>query len=84
MPGTDATARDTSPEARAIQCEAQRRLGPARRVELAFEMCAEARRISIAGMLQRDPSLSESAAHARLLRRLLGDALFEAAYPPAS
>lgn len=84
MSGTDAPARDTSREASVIQRETQRRLGPARRVEFAFEMCAQARRLSIAGMRHHDPALSESAAHARLLRRLLGDALYEAAYPPTS
>ena len=73
-------ARDTSREAREAQCEAQRRLGAAGRVELAFEMSAEARRISIAGMRRRDPGLSEAAARSRLLRRLLGDRLFAAAY----
>lgn len=84
MPVTDATARDTSREARRVQREAQQRLGPARRVELAFEMCAEVRQISIAGMRQRDPSLGEAAARARLLRRVLGDPLFRVAYPHAT
>jgi len=50
-------------------------------VELAFEMCSEARNLSIAGMRQRDPALSEQEARGRLLRRLLGDALYTAAYP---
>ena len=63
-----------------MQREAQRRLGPAGRVELAFEMSVEARRISIAGMRDRDPALSEAEARSRLLRRLLGDSLYEAAY----
>jgi hypothetical protein len=49
-------------------------------VELAFEMCAEARRISIAGMQSREPSLSAREAHTRLLRRILGAKLFAAAY----
>jgi hypothetical protein len=75
------TASDTSREARAAQREAQRRIGAEARVRLAFEMSAEARRISIAGMRSRDPALSEAAAQARLLRRLLGAELFTAAYP---
>jgi hypothetical protein len=49
-------------------------------VELAFEMCAEARRIAIAGMRDRNPALSETEARARLLQRLLGAGLYEAAY----
>jgi hypothetical protein len=74
------TARDTSREAREAQLEALRRLGAVGRLGLAFEMCAEARRISIAGMQSRDPGLSEAEARARLARRLLGEELYEAAY----
>jgi len=43
-------------------------------------MCAEARRISIAGIRRRDTALSEAEARSRLLQRLLGDVLYEAAY----
>jgi hypothetical protein len=75
------TAQDTSREAHEVQREAQRRIGAAARVGLAFEMSVEARRISIAGMRSRDPALSEAAAHARLLRRLLGAELYAAAFP---
>jgi hypothetical protein len=77
-------ARDTSREAREAQREAQRRIGAAARVELAFEMSAEARRIAMAGMRSRDPGLSEIAARSRLLRRLLGPELYEAAYSRAT
>ena len=73
-------ARDTSPEAHEVQRKAQRHLGAAGRVELAFEMSAEARRISIAGMRRRHPGLSESEARSQLLRRLLGNELYQAAY----
>lgn len=76
--------RDTSREAREVQREAHRRLGGARRVELAFEMSAEARRIAIAGLRHRDPNLSETEARARLLRRLLGNELYTAAYRRAT
>jgi hypothetical protein len=72
--------RDTSAEARRVQREAQTRLGPAGRVELAFEMCDQAREISIAGIRSRHPELSEAEARSRLLRRLLGDELYEVAY----
>jgi hypothetical protein len=73
-------ARDTSSEARVVQREAQRRLGGAARLELAFEMSEEARRISIAGLLSRHPGLSGAEARARVLRRILGPALYAAAY----
>lgn len=67
-------------EASEIQREAHRKLGPARRVEMAFAMSQEARDIAISGMMDRDPSLSRLEAQARLLRRILGDDLYEAAY----
>ena len=74
-------SRDTSPDARDVQRAAQRRLGPAGRVELAFAMSEQARTVSIQGAMVREPALSPVEARARLLRRLLGDALFEAAWP---
>lgn len=74
--------RDTTREALDAQRAAQRRLGPARRVELAFEMSEQAREISIRGALAREPGLTPEEARARLLRRLLGDALYGAAWRP--
>jgi hypothetical protein len=49
-------------------------------VELAFAMSEEARRLSAAGLRQREPQLSEDEARARVLRRSLGKALYEAVY----
>lgn len=59
---------------------ALRRVGPVARVELAFEMSDQARRISVEAMRSRDPQLSEAEARLRLLRRLLGEELAAAAY----
>ena len=73
-------ARDTSSQAHEVQRAAHRRLGAAGRVELAFEMSAQARQISIAGMRSRDPELSQVEARSQLLRRILGDDLYQAAY----
>jgi hypothetical protein len=74
-------SRDTHREALDVQCAALRRLGPARRVELAFEMSEQARAVSIQGAIAREPGLTPEAARQRLLRRLLGDALYRAAWP---
>jgi hypothetical protein len=74
-------SRDTTDEALEVLRAAQRRLGPARRVELAFEMSEQARDVSIRGALAREPGLAPEEARARLLRRLLGDALYRAAWP---
>jgi len=45
-------------------------------------MSEEARRVSVAGLRARDPSLSAEEARARVLRQILGDALYAAAYCP--
>lgn len=73
-------ASDTSPKAHQVQRAAHRRLGAAGRVELAFEMSAQARQISIAGIRSRNPELSQAEARSQLLRRILGDELYRAAY----
>ena len=75
------TPRDTSSEARKAQLQAYARLGPRRRMELALEMSQQARATAIEGIRKRDPTLSAGEAQRVLLRRLLGDALFEAAFP---
>jgi hypothetical protein len=73
-------ARDTTPGAREAQLAVWRRLGGPGRVELAWQMSESAREISIAGILARSPALSREQARRLLLRRLLGAALFDAAY----
>lgn len=77
-------SRDTSSDVVAVQRAAQRRLGPAGRVELAFEMSEQARAVAIQGALAREPGLSAGEARARLLRRLLGERLYRAAWPGRS
>ncbi len=76
-------SRDTTPEAREAQLAAWRRLGPAGRVELAWELTEFARESSLAGLLARNPTLSREDGRRMLLRRLLGDDLFDAAFPGA-
>jgi len=72
--------RDTSHEAHAVQREALRRLGGPARVETAFAMSREAREIAIDGILRRRPELSRERARHQVLRRLLGEELWSAAY----
>ncbi len=71
---------DTMPEAREIQLAAYRAMGSARRLQLAFEMSERAREIAIDGMMARHPELTRSEARLRVIRRLLGDELFDAAW----
>jgi hypothetical protein len=72
-------SRDTTREASDVQRELHRRLGPVARVELAFAMSQKSREISIAAMMDRDPTLSYSEARDRLLARLLGEDLYRRA-----
>ena len=72
--------RDTTLEAREAQLTAYRAMGSARRLQLAFEMSERAREIAIDGMLDRNPQLTRTEARLRVIRRLLGDALFDAAW----
>jgi hypothetical protein len=44
-------------------------------------MCEQARAVASQGALAREPALTTDEARARLLRRLLGDALYRAAWP---
>ena len=74
------TSADTDADARAAQLDALRRIGGAARVEQALSMSEEARSLSITGLLGRSQALSPVEARAIVLRRILGDELYEAAY----
>lgn len=66
--------------AREVQRATLRALGPARRLELAIEMSELARATALQGIMAREPGLGLEEARARLLRRILGDELFDAAW----
>lgn len=80
------TNRDTSREARRVQLEALRRLGGPGRLEAAIRMTEDARERAIAGVLDRHPDvdLDRTAARAIVIRRILGDELYDAAYSRAT
>lgn len=71
---------DTSDDAARVQREALRRLGGPGRVALAFRMSREAWEVAIDGIQSRRPELGREEARHLLLRRTLGDELYEAAY----
>lgn len=56
-------------------------MSPAQRIELAFAMSEQARAVAIAGIRARSPELDEDSARLVLVRNLLGDELFRAAWP---
>ena len=61
---------DSAPDALAAQREVWRRIGPVARVHLAVEISEEARRIALAGVRSREPTVSETELRWRLLRNL--------------
>lgn len=74
------TLTDTAPDVRRAQELAWRRLGADGRVRLMLQMSDELREVALAGIRHREPELTETQARGRLLRTLLGDDLYEAAY----
>jgi|ETNmetMinimDraft_15_1059895.scaffolds.fasta_scaffold17675_2 hypothetical protein len=74
---------DTSPEAARAQILAYRRMGPARRALMGLQMSDDARRLSEAGIRARHPSYSQGEVRHALNRLVLGDDLFQAAWPEA-
>lgn len=76
-------ARDTDVDAHRAQLAVYRRMSPAERIALAFELSERARAVALEGIRMRNPELSAEAARHVLLRRLLGAELHRAAYPEA-
>ena len=74
---------DTTADADAIQVQALRRMGPARRGALAVEMSQSARTLSLAGIRHRHPEYDDATARWALFRLLVGDELFRRAWPQA-
>jgi len=74
-------ALDTSTEAAMVQSDIHRRMGGARRVELACRMSTDARELCKAGIAHRHPEYSERQCHMAMLRVTLGDELVRAAWP---
>jgi len=60
---------DTSAEARRIQEEAQRRLGPEGRLRVALDLSEAVREIRLAGLRSEAPGVSE----AELVRRFIAE-----------
>ena len=69
--------RDSSPEAARAQLDAQRRLGEAGRLRMAFDMSVAARALAAAGMRRDHPEWDE----VRIKRELLRIAFAPAEFP---
>ena len=74
---------DTTPEADAIQLALFRRMSPGDRVRIAHQMSLDARAITLAAIRQRHPEYDDASARWALFRLLVGDELFQKAWPRA-
>jgi len=74
-------ARDTTAAGHAVQMDVYRRLGPARRAELAGCLSADVRRMSRAGIRSRHPTYTDDEVEHALRLLLYGDDLFRRAWP---
>ena len=76
-------ARDTTPEAQAVQDAVMRSLGGARRIELVVEMTAAAEDVTRAGIRSRHPEYTDREVQLTAWRLRWGDDLYRAALPDA-
>jgi hypothetical protein len=72
---------DTSLEAARVQHAVYRRMSPERRLHLAFQMTASARKLSAAGVRARHPEYTDRQVELAVIRMMLGEELFRRAYP---
>ena len=72
---------DTTPEAYKQQIAAYRRMTGEQRVLIALRMSEEMREITLAGIQSRHLDYTPAQARDALLRLILGDDLYRAAYP---
>ena len=63
---------DTSAEAARVQAEVQRRLGPAKRLQIAIEMSAATHALVCARIAAKHPELDEAQVRERLVWELYG------------
>ncbi len=74
---------DTAPEAWAVQLDIWRRMGPAKRVEVAMVMSEELIEVTRLGIRGRHPEYDDDAVRLAEIRQRLDDELSAKAYPDA-
>jgi hypothetical protein len=73
-------ARDTTPETMAKEIEILRRIGPATRLGMAFELSDNLRSLVEAGVRHRHPQWGDRMIEREVIRLMVGDDLFRKAY----
>jgi hypothetical protein len=71
---------DTTPEALAVQFQVLRRLGPAGRLAMMFELSDNLRSLVEAGVRHRHPEWNDRTVEREVIRLMIGDDLFRQAY----
>jgi hypothetical protein len=71
---------DTAPDVHQAQEAVWSRLEAEGRIRLMLQLSDELREVALDGIRRREPDLTETQARGRLLRTLLGDDLYAAAY----
>lgn len=74
---------DTTPAADAVQLALFRKMSPSDRVRIAHQMSLDARAITLASIQRRHPEYDDASARWALFRLLVGDELFQKAWPKA-
>jgi len=73
--------RDTTPEAEQVQLEIFRRMGPEKRLQAGIELSQLCRKLLLEGVRMRHPEYDERQAKLAVIRLILPENLFLAAYP---
>lgn len=76
-----ARARDTTADADAVQLAIYRKMTGSERVRIGHQMSIDARAIALAAIRRRHPEYDDATARLALFRLLLGDELFQKAWP---
>ena len=74
---------DTSPEVERMQIEIYRKMGPARRLQVAMELTELSRKFMSAGVRRRHPEYDGEQVRLAVIRLTIPEKLFLAAYPHA-
>jgi hypothetical protein len=73
----------TAPDADAVQLALLRKMSPSDRVRIAHQMSLDARAIALAAIRKRHPEYDDTSARWARFRLLVGDELFQKAWPQA-
>ena len=73
--------RDTTPQAEQVQLEIFRRMGPEKRLQAGIELSQLCRKLLLEGVRMRHPEYNERQTKLAVIRLILPENLFLAAYP---